>query len=90
MTANQTFFNRRGGLSSLSLNDVIEQNEIIIKEEPQLLKPSPNLDNDKILEVIKDKSNIFECPSLNTQSLNAKIDQLRAYLKCLDDNKMAE
>ena len=74
-------------MSSTSLLDLVEfcANENQIDDEsPSLFKESNYFDNDYAVEFLKEKSNVFSIISLNCQSLNAKIDQLRLYLSSFD------
>jgi hypothetical protein len=69
-----------GGITGNSLNSILEQNEIDTDEEPKLIIHSPYYDNEMFIETIKNKQNVIKCISINIQSLNAKIDQLRIYI----------
>ena len=73
-----------GGIHSNSLTELVEidetNNDI---EEPSLVKHSPYFDHDMLTNMIPEKNDILKCLSLNIQSINAKIDQLRIYLEQL-------
>ena len=50
---------------------------------PALLQQSPYYDNDSFIQLMANKKGKITLLSLNCQSLNAKIDQLRIFLECL-------
>ena len=76
------FENIIDGVQLKSLNSILESNtDFIDSDKPQLFKPSPYTDHDGLIEMLKHKPDVFKCLSLNIQSLNAKIDQLRIYVE---------
>ena len=46
-----------------------------------MLNKSPYVDHANLIDTLKQKTDIFKCLSLNIQSLNAKIEQLRIQLR---------
>jgi hypothetical protein len=73
-----------GGIDINSLNNLMESDlELNENEEPILLKHSPYYNYEKLVEIMLDKKDIFKCLSLNVQSINSKIDQLRSYIQKL-------
>jgi hypothetical protein len=69
-----------------SLNATIQQNHTNVEEEPNLITPSPYYTNEKFINTMKQKDNVFKCLCLNIQSLNAKIDQLRVFVNSLEQH----
>lgn len=69
-----------------SLKHIIEQNNTQLDEEPVLIQQSPYVDDNELIEILKTKSHFVKCLSINIQSLNAKIDQLRIYIENLKRN----
>ena len=53
-------------------------------EEPVLLTHSPYYDNEKLINTLKEKLNSFKIYSINCQSLNAKLDELKVYIEMLN------
>lgn len=59
--------------------DDVDENE----EEPQVLQASPYYNDEMLCNLLVKKRKVFKCLSLNIQSLNAKIDELKIYLEIL-------
>ena len=68
-----------------SLKAMIDNENLMQNGEPTLLDNSPYVDNDTLINIMKEKQGLLKCLSLNIQSLNAKFDQLRVYLDYLHD-----
>jgi len=81
----ETLLDNIGGPSSNSLVQLVEENACA-EEEPQILQHSPYLSDQKVVDILSTKQNIFKCLSLNIQSLNAKYDQFKIYLHNLEKN----
>lgn len=74
--------NSLGEVYPNSQKSLIESNSVETdNNEPQLLKDSPYTNLNGLINVMKEKVDIFKCLSLDIQSLNAKIDQLRIYIE---------
>lgn len=69
-----------------SLQHIIECNVNRQDEEPTLIDQSPYVDDQMLIEILKSKSDLFKCLSINIQSLNAKIEELRIYIENLKRN----
>ena len=54
-------------------------------EMPNLLVHSPYYDNDSAIKLLKDKTDVLSILSLNSQSLQAKFNQLQVYVKMFQD-----
>ena len=69
--------------SPKSLIDLIDEhsNEVNDDESPCLFQHSPYYDTTAACKILSDKNNNFSVLSLNCQSLNAKINELRIYLQ---------
>ena len=69
--------------SQKSLIDLIDEhsNEVNDDESPCLFQHSPYYDTTAACKILSDKNNNFSVLSLNCQSLNAKINELRIYLQ---------
>ena len=64
-----------------SLLDLIDENGSEFDDEsPLIFQQSNYYDNETAIEFFKDKNNTFSILSLNCQSLNSKINQLKLYL----------
>ena len=74
-------------MPELSLIDVIstEFDEENDDEMPVLLQHSPYYDDDNGIELLREKGNMLSILSLNCQSLQAKIDQLKIYLNNFEE-----
>lgn len=73
----------------LSLVELINENSrlrMTDDESPTLFVNSPYYSNDEFVNVLKDKIDSFSLISLNTQSLNAKFTQLKAYIEFYKQN----
>ena len=70
-------------MSNLSLTDVLNANDPDDEELPDLLKHSPYYNDEALIQILKDKQNVFTVLSLNIQSLQSKIDILKIYLENL-------
>ena len=80
----ETMLNNIGGMAANSLKNLLEPNlDVNADEEPDLLQHSHYVNNDSLIQTLKDKVDVFKCISLNIQSLNAKINQLRIYCEQL-------
>ena len=75
-----------GGSYNNSLVTKYEKGLIETEEEPQLLNNSPYMTNEMLKDTLIPRRNVFKCLSLNVQSLNAKIDQLRIQLENIHEN----
>ena len=77
------FFNT--DCSHLSLIDLSEdcsdRNVLDEEDSPSLFINSPYYKNDEFINVLDTKKDFFSIMSLNIQSLNAKISQLRSYIE---------
>ena len=85
VTTNRILSNLNADNDTYSLKRLIDNENLIQDEEPILLDHSPYVDNETLIDIIKEKQGILKCLSLNIQSLNAKFDQLRLYLDYLYD-----
>jgi hypothetical protein len=56
------------------------------EEEPEVFHPSSYHNVDEFIDLLKSKQNVFTVISLNIQSLNAKLDQLRLYVEMFKIN----
>ena len=74
-----------GGVARNSLLSVCDLDSVLNDddEEPELLQMSPYYDDQMLIDVISKKNDIFKCMSINIQSLNSKIDELRIYIEHL-------
>ena len=54
-------------------------------EMPNLLVHSPYYDNDSAIKLLKDKTDVLSILSLNSQSIQAKFNQLQVYVKMFQD-----
>lgn len=69
-----------------SLVDLISDTGSNDDEEPEIFQPSMYYDFDDFLNLLKCKQNTFTVVSLNCQSLNAKMDQIRVYFDLFNAN----
>jgi hypothetical protein len=89
MSIDQDILKNLGGLQNNSFLHVIDSNEIVQDEEPVLINHSPYVNDEMLVETIKCKSDVFKCLSLNIQSVNAKIQELRIYIEHLQQENCA-
>ena len=79
-----------GGTESNSLLHVLNLDAIsdvdLLNNEPQIMKPSPYYDTDEFISYLKSKQNLFTVLSFNSQSLNAKFDELLLFTETLNQN----
>ena len=73
-----------GGLHCNSLIDTLGAVQAD-DEEPTVIVNSEYLDNQALIDVLKQKQTVFKVLSLNCQSLFAKFDQLTVYLSMLQE-----
>ena len=70
-----------GGDTSNSLIHILNGNyinrEVAVDGEPELIDHSPYYDQDQLINILTEKQNSFNIFSMNCQSLNAKVDELR-------------
>ena len=84
MTLTDDVLDKIGGVQRNSLSAVLEpDHDLTDTEEPVVFHPSPYTDHDSLVNVLKNKNDVFKCLSVNIQSINSKIDQLRIYLNQL-------
>jgi len=72
-----------------NLVDLVNTNDDDFDAEfdtPNIFQNSPYLDDDQVHEVMTNRHNVFTILSLNAQSLNAKIDQLKIYIEYYSRN----
>ena len=71
-----------------SLIDLVEDELVHDAEDnsPDILRQSLYYNNDDFIQLLKGKSNVMKILSLNCQSLNAKIDEIRLFLDILNEN----
>ena len=76
--------------NSISLIDVTNANDDYDADFdiPELLQNSPYLNESEVFNIMHDKQNVFTILSLNIQSLNAKIDELKIYIEKLNLNNL--
>ena len=84
MTTNRILSNLNAA-TNYSLAELMDSENLMQVEEPTLLDHSLYVDNEELIDIIKQKQGILKCLSLNIQSLNAKFDQLRIYLDYLQE-----
>jgi hypothetical protein len=72
--------------NQISLRQIIEENYDSQDEELHIIEQSEYVDDQKLIDVIQSKTHFFKCLSINIQSLNAKIDELRIYIENLKRN----
>jgi hypothetical protein len=89
MSIESNVLNNLGGVTDNSLVSIIAENDIVIDEEPDLLTHSSYFSTEMFIELIKKMDNVFKCLSLNIQSLNAKIEQLRIYTHLLKQHEIS-
>ena len=73
-----------------SLTDLFENNNMETdseNNEPLLFQNSPYYRDADFKKLLETKSNIFSIISLNCQSLNAKFDQLKAYIEMYNNDE---
>ena len=70
-----------------SLNYVLNNDVGNGEESIEIIKHSPYFDNKEFIQFSVDKRNQFTIFSLNIQSMNAKFDQLRIFLKKLNEKE---
>ena len=75
-----------GGVHRHSLPHILNVDVTNDGEELNIIKHSPYLDQENFIKILKGKNNNFTVLSLNTQSLNAKLDQLNFLLHLLQEN----
>ena len=75
-------------LPNTSLLDIIDNEEASNhvntesdEDAPIIFQHSPYYNTDVAIDILRNKKNVFSILSINCQSINAKIDQLRIYLK---------
>ena len=83
MSLDDSILNNLGGLQNNSLLHLLDNNQPNQEEEPALISHSPYVDNEILISIMKSKPEVIKCLSLNIQSLNAKIHQLRIYIEQL-------
>ena len=86
MSIDNQFLRNIGNSVDNSLVTIYEQTLTETEEEPQLLNNSPYMTNEIIKDTMLSKRNVFKCLSMNVQSLNAKIDQLKIMLENISEN----
>ena len=84
MTTNRILSNLNAA-TNYSLAELMDSENLMQVEEPTLFDHSLYVDNEELIDIIKQKQGILKCLSLNIQSLNAKFDQLRIYLDYLQE-----
>ena len=88
MTLTDDILDKIGGIQLNSLIAILEPDQDLTNsEEPSIFHPSPYSDQDSLANILKSKKDVFKCLSINIQSINAKIDQLRIYLHELQSDK---
>ncbi len=75
---------QHGGYEKNDLINVINE-ENLEESEPQLMEPSKYFDTSNIIEYINENKNSFTVFSLNTQSVNAKIEEIKILFEHLRD-----
>ena len=75
-----------GGVQRHSLTHILNVDVTNDGEELNVIKHSPYLVQENFIKTLKGKNNYFTVLSLNTQSLNAKFDQLKISLYLLQEN----
>ena len=77
--------NALGGVARNFLQSVCDLDLILNgnDDEPDLLQMSPYHDDQSLIDIISKKKDIFKCMSINIQSLNSKIDELKIYIEHL-------
>ena len=79
-----------GGLDKNSLNHVLSQdidNEGDADSELEIIKKSSYYSNDNLIKEFKTKKDSFKILSVNCQSINSKIDQLKLNLHQVKQNE---
>lgn len=76
-------FDEQHCLTGLLEGDVTDRDD---SNEPIIFQKSPYINNTEFVNLLKDKINNFKILSLNCQSLNAKYDQLKAYIEYFNES----
>ena len=87
MPTTDSLLSNLGDNSQYSLKEILELHNPQQDEEPIIIDHSPYINTDDLLEVLKQKKDVFKCLSLNIQSLNAKFDELKIYLQNFEQNQ---
>ena len=76
-----------GGHDLNSLTSILNTDNDDANDDISLIKHSPYVSNAEFIEYCKEKKENFNILSLNTQSLNSKLDQIKILITNLAKNK---